>query len=133
VPLCVPEVHTETALAEVHADGAMVVWWGTRVECMSGIARLRRAGRASADDESRAHARLSRLAALWQEVEPAEPVRSLASVLVRRHPLRAADALQLAAALKWADPDPTGLGFVTFDGRLAAAASLEGFTVIGGA
>ena len=44
-----------------------------------------------------------------EEVLPAEAVREQAARLLRLHPLRAADALQLAAALVWADsPPPTG-------------------------
>ena len=49
---------------------------------------------------------------------------------VRVHPLRAADSLQLAAALASAEEDPSGVGFVCFDIRLNEAASREGFTVL---
>ena len=133
VPLCVPEAQTAFASRESEADAEMVVWWATRVECASAIARLRRDRKMLPDDEGRALARLQGLSERWQEIEPTEQVRSLATVLVRRHALRAADALQLGSALKWAGPDPTGRGFVTFDARLAAAAALEGFAVIGGA
>ncbi|HSJ25022.1 MAG TPA: hypothetical protein VK929_10160 [Longimicrobiales bacterium] len=58
-----------------------------------------------------------------------EHVRTTAMRLLRTHPLRAADALQLAAALAWA-PAPAGDVFVTLDERLATAATLEGFTVL---
>ena len=46
------------------------------------------------------------------------------------HPLRAADALQLGAALVAADGDPQSLELVTLDNRLAEAARLEGFSVL---
>ena len=46
------------------------------------------------------------------------------------HPLRAADSLQLAAAIAAADGDPAGVGFVCFDTRLAGAASREGFAIL---
>jgi hypothetical protein len=46
------------------------------------------------------------------------------------HDLRAADALQLAAAIEAAEGRPRGLGFVTLDLRLADAARREGFRVI---
>lgn len=133
VPLCVPEDRSERASREAGLDDEIVVWWATRVECASAIARLRRTGELTTADEGPALEALNRLAGLWHEVDPSDRVRTQAAVLLRRHPLRAADALQLAAAVDWAGSDPTGRSFVTFDARLAAAAALEGFTVIGGA
>jgi hypothetical protein len=133
VPLCVPEDRSELASREAGLDSAIIVWWATRVECASAIARLRRVGELTTEAEGRALASLNRLVGLWHEIDPSDRVRSQAAVLLRRHPLRAADALQLAAAVDWAGSDPTDRGFVTFDDRLANAAALEGFTVIGGA
>ena len=49
---------------------------------------------------------------------------------LRVHPLRAADALQLAAAIVAAEDQPADLPFVTLDDRLALAAEREGFTVV---
>jgi hypothetical protein len=46
------------------------------------------------------------------------------------HPLRAADALQLAAALILVRDDPAGRAFVCLDERLREAALLEGFRVL---
>jgi len=45
------------------------------------------------------------------------------------HPLRAADALQLGAALVACGDDPHGFEFVCVDERLNEAARREGFTV----
>jgi len=53
-------------------------------------------------------------------------VRSRALRLLEVHPLRAADACQLAAALVATQEDPVNL---TFDKRLAEVAQKEGFTV----
>jgi len=50
--------------------------------------------------------------------------------LLARHPLRAADAAQLGAALLVADPDPASLVMVVLDRRLAAAAEREGLVVL---
>lgn len=61
------------------------------------------------------------LSARWFEVQPGDDLREQAMRLLRLHPLRAADALQLAAALVWAGSPPAG-EFVTFDERLKAAA-----------
>ena len=46
-------------------------------------------------------------------------------------PLKAADALQLAAALTVAEDDPASIGFVCFDTRLNRAAAREGFPILG--
>ena len=59
-----------------------------------------------------------------------ERTKALARRLLRVHTLRAADALQLAAALAWADGHPEGLVLHTFDRRLGEAAEREGFRVI---
>lgn len=49
--------------------------------------------------------------------------------LLRTHPLRAADAMQLAAALVLAEEIRGGLAFVTADVRLGDAAEIEGLRV----
>jgi hypothetical protein len=71
------------------------------------------------------------LVADWQEISPSELVRRTARRLLRLHPLRAADALQLAAANVAGENDPSTLELVTVDGRLADAARREGFAVLG--
>ena len=73
---------------------------------------------------------LGLLAAAWLEIEPLEQVRKRAMRLLRIHRLRAADALQLAAALTAADEDPKRLDLVSSDDRLLQAARREGFTVM---
>ena len=73
---------------------------------------------------------LSPLTDAWREVEPIARVRQVATRLVRVHALRAADALQLAAAIVAAEDDPPSLTFVTLDDRLARAAERVGFPVL---
>jgi uncharacterized protein len=46
------------------------------------------------------------------------------------HALRAAEALQVAAALTWCDESPRGERFVCLDERLKQAARREGFDVL---
>lgn len=58
-----------------------------------------------------------------------EPVKAMALRLLRLHPLRAFDALQLGAALHWAEGYPQGRTLHTLDLRLALAAQREGFLV----
>jgi predicted nucleic acid-binding protein len=63
-------------------------------------------------------------------MQPTERVRVLAERLMSAHPLKAADALQLAAAFRWAAEQPGGYEFVSLDGTLRTAAAVEGFTVL---
>lgn len=107
----------------------MVVWWGTETECVSAIARLLRGNAVDRDAASTGYERLRTIAAEWIEIEPSSAVRETASRLLRAHPLRAADALQLAAALRFADEAGSALPFVSFDQRLAVAARAERFQV----
>ena len=106
------------------------MWWGTGLECVSAFTRLEREGKLTAAELVAAIDNLPPLAASWQEVQPAARLRQTAERLLRVHPLRAADALQLAAAIIAADGDPSSLPFVTLDDRLARAAEREGFPVV---
>ena len=74
--------------------------------------------------------RLDDLAAGWDEVTEILAVRARANALLARHPLRAADAGQLGAALQVREQTGAGLPFVTRDRRLALAAEREGFEVL---
>ncbi|HET7882609.1 MAG TPA: hypothetical protein VFL55_17115, partial [Acetobacteraceae bacterium] len=74
--------------------------------------------------------RLRQFADGWHEIEASETVRENAQRFLRVHPLRAADALQLAAAFAAAERRPASLQVVTLDERLADAARKEGFVLI---
>lgn len=130
VPLIVDEQHA-SQVAGADLEGPMVVWWGTAVEAMSAVARREREGILSADAAAQSLALLSELRASWTEVLPSEPLRRSAMRLLRVHALRAADGLQLAAALVAADGVPAALEFICHDARLAVAAAREGFSVTG--
>ena len=128
VTLILEQPRTAKAREQYLEDKELVVWWGSLIECASAIARLHRDGVLSTTDETRARGLLLALKASWFEVQPGEAVREQALRLLRLHPLRAADALQLAAAVEWAGSPPVG-GFVSFDERLSAAAQREGFAI----
>jgi predicted nucleic acid-binding protein len=130
VPLLVDEPASAKRAEQFAADTVMLVWWATPVECASALQRLVREGGLGAAGALAAVARLRELEKHWNEVEPTQQVRQQAERLLRLHPLRAADALQLAAAVIAADYDPVSLSFVTADERLAAAAAKEGFAVL---
>jgi predicted nucleic acid-binding protein len=74
--------------------------------------------------------RLRLIADAWHEVEPSELVRENAIRFLRVHKLRAADALQLAAAFVAAERRPASLQVVTLDERLAEAMRKEGFALV---
>jgi predicted nucleic acid-binding protein len=131
VPLLMSEPTTKTLQALAEKDPTMVVWWATEVECASAIARLEREDALDETAAMQAFHRLRQLAPTWHEVDPSDPVREAAVRFLRVHPLRAADALQLAAAFITAERRPSSLEVVTLDDRLAAAARKEGFALIG--
>jgi uncharacterized protein len=130
IPLCLTESSSENVMRVARSDEDMVVWWATRVECLSALARRRREGVLSSDAERKAKAVLSAMTAEWSEVLPGERIRQRAERLLATHPLRAVDALQLAAALIWAEEAPQGLELVCLDQNLREAALKEGFTVL---
>lgn len=129
VPLLLDEPESPGLRQLLRDDAGLVVWWGTPVECASAIARVARDGTLTARDETTALDLLRMLEGTWHEILPTPPLRQAAQRLLRVHPLRAADAFQLAAALAWAAGDPRGLSVVTRDDRLADAARREGFDV----
>lgn len=130
VPLCVDEPMSPGVRAIVDDDPRLVVWWGTRTECVSALARQRRDGQLAAAGEAAARRVLTALAAVWAEVLPSEPVRARSERLLAVHPLRAADAFQLAAALLWSRGDTAGHTIVSFDDRLRDASRREGFQLL---
>ena len=111
-------------------DAGLVTWWGTPVECCSALMRLVREGTLPRHALSAAENRLQLLRQCWDEVLPGEVCRRVAERLLRVHPLRAADALQLAAALLASDHEPQRMEVVCLDERLSEAARIEGFTVL---
>jgi len=127
VPLLVEEKPRSALLDLLERDPAMLVWWGSPLECASAIARREREGSLDAHGATAALDRLRSLATAWNEVAPGELVRNTATRLLRVHPLRSAHALQLAAAILAAEGQPSELPFLSLDDRLNDAASREGF------
>ena len=130
VPLLIAESSTRQLQALAAKDPTMAVWWGSEVECVSALARIERDGTLTPRVMASALDRLRQLASIWHEVDPTDTVRETAERFLRVHPLRAADALQLAAAFLAAEGRPASLDLVTLDERLGTAARKEGFAVI---
>jgi hypothetical protein len=131
LPLFVAEKESARARSWLRRDPVVVVWTLTRVELLSALARRERKEPAAARTLASARARLLAAWEEWSEIVALEPVRRQAERLLSVHPLRAADALQLGAALVATDLDPAGLELVTLDDRLATAALKEGFSLLG--
>jgi predicted nucleic acid-binding protein len=111
----------------LYAVYAAVVWWATPVEIASALARLVRLNHLSPAEWTKARGLSSRLAESWSVIQPVESVRMSALQIIENYDLRAADALQLAAALTWCQNKPQGRVFLTADHRLLQAAILRGF------
>ena len=128
-PLLMEETTSPSRESQLREDGDVLVWYGTQAELESAICRRERESSIKPTQAANARARLLRLAQSWLEVQPTSWVRERTIRLLRVHPLRAADAFQLAAALIAFQERTAGNQFLTYDQRLAQAASLEGFTV----
>ena len=130
VPLLVSEQGSSASLEWVGRDGQIVTWLWTRTEVAAAIERRTREGALSRSQRRQVLAQLDALAERWNEVTDALAVRSRAIKLLARHPIRAADAGQLGAALLVQDQVAGSLEFVCFDRRLSLAAELEGLQVL---
>lgn len=128
-PLLVEETASRPREAQLREDAEILVWYGTWTELESAICRRERETSIDPEQAEQARTRLSVLTRSWLEVQPTSWVRERAIRLLRVHPLRAADAMQLAAALVAFKERTAGNRFLTADLHLAKAASLEGFAV----
>lgn len=111
------------------ADDRICTWALTRVELLSAVERRAREGVLTASGRREAIQVVTAITAAATEVLDVEAVRVRAASLLARHSLRAADAMQLGAALVVADGGLGGIPFVCLDRRLAGAAVREGFEV----
>lgn len=126
VPLCIRQGITTRAIAQYESYD-LIVWWATPVEIASALARLVRMKQLGSGDWTKARKLAKILADSWSLIQPSNILRSKAVQLVERYDLRAADSLQLAAALAWCEDAPQGRVFLTADQKLREAALLAGF------
>lgn len=130
VPLFVAESATDAVRSWLREDGLIVTWAWTRVEIVSAVERRSRGGALSPEQRRSVLSRLDAFSAAWHEVVEMLGVRSRASSMLARHPLRAADAAQLGAAVHVQEQIGAPLQFVALDRRLAEAAEREGLAVV---
>ncbi len=131
VPLLVYETATSRAQQLFEEDTEIIVWWSSTIEVVSALARLERSGTLESSTTEKAIDALSELNSHWHEIQPSNRIREVAVRLLRTHPMRAADSLQLSAAIAACLNSPSTLPFVTFDERLISIARKEGFTALG--
>lgn len=129
IPLLIEQEASSRVVGWVAGDDAMVLWTLTPVEVVSALRRLVREKALEENIAHRAEARMGEIVQVSQTIIDVEPVKTLATRLLRVHPLRAFDALQLGAALHWVEGHPQGRTLHTLDRRLALAAQREGFVV----
>lgn len=129
VPLLVEQESSPRAAAWLAEDATVTVWTLTTIEVVSAFRRL--VCERTLDEEVArvAETRLEEIVRTCHVVIDVDPVKVCAARLLRVHPLRAFDAIQLGAALQWAEGHPDGRTLHTFDARLARAAEREGFVV----
>jgi len=129
VPLLVHQELSIRAEAWATEDGGITLWTLTPVEVVSAVRRLVRENAMHENEARVAERRLDELVRTCHVVVDVPAVKRLATRLLRLHPLRAFDALQLGAALLWVEGQPEGRTLHTFDVRLGTAAEREGFVV----
>lgn len=130
VPLCCWQPQTKAARQARRSFPQIIVWWATGVECTSALRRLEQAQALTAQETQQALLELNLLRQRWTEIAALDEVRNRAEQLLGNHGLRAADALQLAAALVWCSAFPKGKAIIGDDGKLLDAAANEGFTIV---
>src|SRR5580658_8949256 len=112
VPLCLLEPKTKTAYSLLRRH-RIVVWWSTPLEMTSAFMRTMRSGEISGAVYAKAQREAEGHANIWDVVQPSVQLAAEARSMLEKHPLRAADALQLAAALAWCEWRPRGNSFLT--------------------
>ena len=126
VPLVVAEPQSSRAREWLAEDSGVITWGWTWVEIVSAIERRARDGELARALRREVIDRFEAFSRNWDEVTDLLAVRARAGALLARHPLRAADAGQLGAALLAQQQLGGGLEFVCLDKRLSLAAELEG-------
>jgi predicted nucleic acid-binding protein len=99
VPLIVAQAASAQVDGWLSEDPELALWTLTSVELASAIRRLVREGVLGEREANAAEARADELVKASHVIINVETVKSQARRLLRLHPLRAADAMQLAAGV----------------------------------
>ena len=129
VPLCTNEPRSILAGRLWKQFPEKFVWWETSVEICSALARLERENKILPQQRIKAEKRLEILEKVWTEIQPESRIKELARTFPAKYKMKAADSLQLAAALAWCKEQPKGKDFVSGDEKLIKVAESVGFTI----
>ena len=129
VPLLVQEQQSDYCLQVFKGDREILLWCMSRVEVISALTRRLREQSLTFEQFQAAKMRFHQILESAYQVTALEKVINRAVRLLEVHPLRAADACQLASGLVATQEDPTRLSIICFDDRLKEAAMKEGFVV----
>ena len=130
IPLCYAQSVSPAARRFHRRFRSTVIWWGTRVEIYSGLARLRLLKEIDEQGVVSAVRKWDTFEREANVIKPVEYVIEIATTLPGLYELRSQDAFQLAAALVWCRESPRNRPFISADQKLAEAASDAGFEVI---
>lgn len=129
IPLLVLEQETEQCIRAYQSDQEVMVWTMSKAEVFSALCRRSREGALKEIDFDSAKKRMNDFFDKAFEVISVQKVKDRALRLLQVHPLRAADAMQLASVLVATQEHTSRVPIMSFDGRLTLAAKREGFTV----
>lgn len=129
VPLLVAEDQSGYCLQILKGDPEILMWCMSRVEVVSALTRRLREQSLAIDRFDHARIRFTRILESAYQIAAIDKVINRAIRLLQVHPLRAADACQLAACLIATQEDPARLPMICFGQRLQSAAVKEGFVV----
>lgn len=130
LPLLVEEPTSKGIRKIFDEDDEVAIWWGSDVECISALARKEREAKLTPAQFALAEKNLNDFIENSIIITPSSELKKFARRLLRTHALRAADALQLAAAMVLAGDDVSELTMITFDERLKVSAQREGIQSI---
>jgi len=130
VPLIVEQAASSQVDGWFSEDPEVAIWTLTPVELTSAFRRLVREGNLSELEAKKAESRVDELIKRSHVIINVDTVKRHARRLLGSHPLKAADAMQLGAAIEWAAGRTSGRCLHTLDLQLARAAAREGFDVI---
>ncbi|MCC5844532.1 MAG: type II toxin-antitoxin system VapC family toxin [Verrucomicrobia bacterium] len=113
---------------KIHARNPQVVTaWHAVPECASAFCRLRREGFLTETQLSEVLIRLQSQSAHWLILASGTRLEQVTLRVLRLHPLRAMDAIHLAAACLIRGETVSTMNFLSEDNRLLEAAAKEGF------
>lgn len=129
VPLIANEENTEYCLGVLGDDPRVLIWCLSPIEVMGVLCRRLREGVITSEEFGNTKEQLRIVLEHAAEITAIAKVRARALRILETHPLKAADACQLAAALVGCKEEPERLAMVCLDERLKNAALKEGFIV----